>query len=448
MSGDAASFIHDLTYDDLPPSAVEQALRCLLDLSAVAVAGSTTAMSRIARDHAVENFAGRAHQSRLLFDGRTTSPVGAAFAGAATMDSFDGHDGHALTKGHTGAALLPALLAFADTRAPTDGKTFLTLLVLGYEIGTRAGIALHASTPDYHSSGAWNALACAAVGARALHLTPSQTHDALGIAEYHGPRAPMMRCIDHPTMVKDSSAWGALTGVSAALLAEQDFTGAPAITVTDDSTRNIWEDLGQQWRINEQYLKPFPVCRWTHPALQAALDIRGRHEVPLASIDHLEVATFHAATRLATRHPQTTEEAQYSLPFAVASALVHGTITAAVLAAPRNQHPEVTRLSEAMVLTEQPDYEALFPAERHAHIDVVLRSGQRLPGQPTTAKGGPDNPLTNDEILTKFVTLSEEVLDDQRTQSIKDAVAALPTADTSATLLDHLLSPIGPARGS
>jgi len=150
---------------------------------------------------------------------------------------------------------LPALLAFADTGPPIDGKTFLTLLVLGYEIGTRAGIALHASTPDYHSSGAWNALACAAIGARALHLTPSQTNHALGIAEYHGPRAPMMRCIDHPTMVKDSSAWGAPAGVSAALLAAQGFTGAPATTVTADSTRNIWDDLGRRWRINEQYLK-------------------------------------------------------------------------------------------------------------------------------------------------------------------------------------------------
>ena len=174
MSSVVASFIRDLTYDDLPSSVVEQALRCLLDLTGVAAAGTTTVMSHIARDHAVENFAGRTHQARLLFDGRTASPVGAAHASAATIDSFDGHDGHALTKGHVGAAALPALLAFADTGPPIDGKTFLTLLVLGYEIGTRAGIALHASTPDYHSSGAWNALACAAIGARALHLTPSQ----------------------------------------------------------------------------------------------------------------------------------------------------------------------------------------------------------------------------------------------------------------------------------
>ena len=52
-----------------------------------------------------------------------------------------------------------------------------------------------------------------------LGLSAAQWQEALGIAEYHGPRAPMMRCIDYPTMVKDSTAWGAPSGVAAAYLA-------------------------------------------------------------------------------------------------------------------------------------------------------------------------------------------------------------------------------------
>ena len=84
----------------------------------------------------------------------------------------------------------------------------MTRLVIGYEIATRAGLALHASVSDYHTSGAWNALAAAAIGARALKLDADWTRHALGIAEYNGPRSQMMRCIDHPTMVKDGSGWG------------------------------------------------------------------------------------------------------------------------------------------------------------------------------------------------------------------------------------------------
>ena len=78
---------------------------------------------------------------------------------------YDAHDGHNLTKGHAGVAILPALAAVADAGRRIEGREFLTTLVVGYEIATRAGMALHATVTDYHTSGAWNALGCAAVAA-------------------------------------------------------------------------------------------------------------------------------------------------------------------------------------------------------------------------------------------------------------------------------------------
>jgi Uncharacterized protein involved in propionate catabolism len=110
----------------------------------------------------------------------------------------------------------------------------------------RAGIALHATVTDYHTSGAWNALAVAAIGARLLKLGPDKLREALGIAEYHGPRSQMMRVIDSPTMLHDGSAWGALAGVTAVYLADQGFTGAPAATVEAEEVDAIWRDLGEQ----------------------------------------------------------------------------------------------------------------------------------------------------------------------------------------------------------
>lgn len=443
MATDPIAFIHDLRYEDLPPSVVEQACRCLLDLAGVAAAGSTTAMSRIACDHAVEYLASPTRPARLLFDGRAASPVGAAFAGAATIDSFDAHDGHALTKGHTGVAMLPALLAFADSGPIPDGREFLTALVLGYEIATRAGINLHATTVDYHTSGAWNALGAAAIGARLLGLNPAQTRETLGIAEFHGPRSQMMRCIDHPTMVKDGSAAGAAAGVSAAFLASAGFTGAPAVTMTDDQEHPLWGDLGDCWRISEQYFKPFPVCRWAHPAVQVALDLRelySRHRTTMADIDHLEITTFHAARRLATRHPATTEQAQYSLPFAVATAFVHGTITAAQLATPQQAHPDVTHLSTTMKLQEAPTYEQQFPAQRHAHGELILRDGHRLHVGPTTARGGPDQPLNDDELATKYHSLTNGILSPDRITAVQESVRVLNTGGNTQTLLDITLT--------
>lgn len=135
---------------------------------------------------------------------------GAALAGGQMIDSMDCHDGHVLCKGHVGVVVFPAMLALIGgdyTADRVDGREFLTSLVLGYEIATRAGIALHNTVCDFHSSGAWNTLACAALGARLMRLDPHQTWHALGIAEYHGPRSQIMRVVDHPTMIKDGSGW-------------------------------------------------------------------------------------------------------------------------------------------------------------------------------------------------------------------------------------------------
>lgn len=241
-------FVHDTSVADLPEPVAGAARICCLDLIGVSCAGRRTALSRIAHDHASRHFAAGepARAVRLLFDGRKASAAGAAFAGAATIDSFDAHDGHALAKGHAGVAVLPAVVSLLQMAGEGNSGSPLAAIAIGYEIALHAGIALHDTAHDYHASGAWNALACAAVGARTLQLDRESTRHALGIAEYHGPRSLMMRCIDHPTMVKDGSAWGALAGVSAALLAAEGLTGPPALLVEAPGVATIWSDLGRR----------------------------------------------------------------------------------------------------------------------------------------------------------------------------------------------------------
>src|SRR6202043_2989572 len=110
----------------------------------------------IVNDYAATQLRGEM-ETRMLFDGRRASPAGAAFAGATTIDSFDAHDGHVLVKGHAGVVVLPTLLALVDSGAACDHREFIPSLVLGYEIATRAGMALHAGAAEAHCSGSWNA---------------------------------------------------------------------------------------------------------------------------------------------------------------------------------------------------------------------------------------------------------------------------------------------------
>ena len=234
----ALDFIHDFRLSDAPDYAVERCFLSLLDLLGIAAAATQTRLSAIIRDHSAEEFGG---PLPMMFDNRRSSAQGVALAAGMTIDSLDGHDGFNPAKGHIGCPLFPAIFAMALENDLT-GTEFLEALLMGYEFGARASVAQHATVPDYHTSGSWGAVTAASACARLMRLSPEETRHALGIAEFHGPRSQMMRCIDHPTMLKDGSGWGAMTGVAAAKLARKGFTGAPAITI--EEADSYWADLG------------------------------------------------------------------------------------------------------------------------------------------------------------------------------------------------------------
>ena len=449
MTSPAVAFTHKFRFGDMPDAVVEQAKLCVVDLVGAAAAGTETAMSRIIRDHAVETFGGGRKGVRMMLDGRRVGPAGAAMAGGITIDAFDSHDGHALTKGHAGVAILPTLLAFADPAARVSGREFLTSLVLGYEIAIRAGIATHRTCADYHTSGSWNALGAASVMARWLKLSPALTREALGIAEYHGPRSQMMRCIDFPTMVKDGSGWGAMAGVSAALLARDGFTGAPALVAEGADVADLWADLGTRWRIMEMYFKPYPVCRWAQPPITASLGLLAEHEIDGSEVVRIHVETFHNGVRLATRAPKTTEQAQYSLPVPVAAAIVHGKVTAREIDGAGLKEPRVLKLARQMTITEDPVLTAAFPARRIARVTLTTKDGRVLRSAPTEALGDPERPLGEAGILAKYRQTAEPILGKARSERIAAEVAAMdrPKADTRA-FVDAVLAPVKRQRAS
>ncbi len=408
--------------------------RCLLDLVGVAAAGTATPLSQILRNHAHRRTPGGGEAPRLLFDGRRVSAEHAALANAGTIDSMDGHDGHRLAKGHAGAAVLPAALAFLDgpetSGGPDDRSThdLVAAVAVGYEVALRAAIALHRSAKEYHSSGAWNSIGAAAVGARLLGLDGAATAHALGIAEYSAPRGPMMRGVDHPTMVKDSSAWGAQAGVTAALLAAERFTGSPAELAAGPE----WEDLGTRWLSLEQYFKPYPVCRWSHPAVQAALSLSTDTAITVEKVERIEITTFEAATRLGTRQPQTTEEVQYSLPYAVAAALVHRDLTPETVLDPL-EATDTQALADRVRLVESEAMTSEFPASRRADVRLELRDGRHLRSGPVTADGDPESPMDDDRLLAKFRQYTAPLGPD-RSEHIANTLT-----DPAATSIGHLL---------
>jgi len=428
-------FIHALRWSDLTPRVQAQTRLNLLDLIGIAAGGTRTRLSSIIRAHAADTFGGTAP---MLFDARSASPAGVALAAGMTIDSLDGHDGFNPAKGHIGCPLFAATLPMAHKHG-LSGADFLATITMGYEFGARASVAQHGTCPDYHTSGSWGAVTAAAAGARIAQLDTETTRHALGIAEYHGPRSQMMRCIDYPTMLKDGSGWGAMTGVSAVSLATAGFTGAPAITV--EQAPEYWENLGERWFILEQYYKPYPVCRWAQAPIEGVLALRRAHNLTPEMVERIEVSTFHESVRLATNRPRTTEEAQYSTSFPTAVALVRGTVTPADIADAALNDPEILRLSQSLAMTEDDEANRVFPARRKARVTLHLKSGQKLQSNWMEPKWDPLSPPTEAELRTKYHTLADPLLGQPRADAIENALENLAATELKP-LTDLLFQPI------
>lgn len=376
------SFIHQTEFESIPAEVVEELKRSLLDILGTAIGAQKTRAAQLIRDFVAENFIAfnpLASLAHIWMDGRPVSPMGATLANSMTVDALDIHDSGHAAKGHAGAAVVPAAIslsgAFAaskdretewvapnagpPTSEPMSGKELLIALAIGYEVAYRAGVTLVNSIREngiYMSSGAWNTVGVAAVASRRMKLNTSATIHALSIAESHSPRSDVMRVMDNPSMVKDGSGMGGMNGIMAAKLAKKGFTAPPPKT-TDSKTAEVstWNTLGTEWHILRYHVyKKHSTCYWAQAAVSAALYLRSmlrlqfgadtpkpephtavrlpigerRAQIPvfLNSLISVQIRTFPEALHLFQGIPSTTEEAQYSLNFAVACALVNGQV--------------------------------------------------------------------------------------------------------------------------
>ncbi|MGW8186499.1 MAG: MmgE/PrpD family protein, partial [Desulfobacterales bacterium] len=156
----AIRFIREQNWQEFAPELQHQAKRCLLDALGALIAGTETPVAKIAASIAASQFGGT--QASILVRDSKASACGAVLANGFAANALDIDDGYRLVKGHLGACVLPVILTAAELTPSCTGSEFLTALIIGYEVGIRAGRIRHASYKTYHSSGSWGAIAGAA----------------------------------------------------------------------------------------------------------------------------------------------------------------------------------------------------------------------------------------------------------------------------------------------
>lgn len=407
-----AEYISQLRSDDLPGSTLHMAKSCLLDLFGAAIAGSNSTSAIAMRKTASSLFA--SGESSVWF-ARTVplAPAGAVLANSCAASALDLDDGHRAAGGHPGASIIPAAVAIAQQTKAND-MDLLTAIALGYEVAVRVAMARDFATLDTLSTGRWCSYGAAAAGAWLRKLPAREIAQALSIA---GVQSPGLSAAGYSSImgnhVKEGIPWSTMTGLFALQLAERGFTGP--LDILDHPSyydrQKILAELGAgAFAIDTVYFKPYSCCRWIHSALDGLLHIMEKQGLDADQIERVEVSTFSRALRLNNyADPDSVEGAQYSVPFCLAVAAVHGENALIPLDDRLLHQREVVEFAKRVELLVEPAFDEVFPHRVPAKVTVKTprRNYQELVENP---RGDPANPLTPHDLQAKFCCVTRKRL--------------------------------------
>ncbi|NMG41461.1 MmgE/PrpD family protein [Chelativorans sp. ZYF759] len=384
----------------LPTQLATTVNRYILDIAAVAAAGSNTRTARQARQAAPRLF-GRG-ETAMWFDGASVTVKAAVFANATAASILDLDDGHRAALGHPGAGIIPAVLAAAP--ADTSWNNVVDAIAIGYEVALRVGAGRPAIPLTAVSSGRWVGIGVAAAVARLRGLSATQTTHAIAIATTMAPDLAAFGYVrETGNSVKEGISWASVTGLAAVDLAEVGHTGPRDIF--DHASHYVGEEiidgLGDQWLAHRAYLKRYSCCRWIHALIDGIFELRAQHTIPVELIKSIEVETFEHALGLGNEvDPMTIEGAQYSIPYCTALACVSQPEVFLPLTEAHLHQPGAVRLSKLVKMTVGTDLQEMFPVRTPGRIRIITGSDTfvRTVLHPL---GDPANPLSDEALFDK-----------------------------------------------
>ena len=423
-----------------PDATIAMAERCVLDWLGAGIAGADLPAAEIVAG--IARHLGGPAESTLLAGGRVAA-TGAALANGVASHAVEMDDLHRASVMHLAVVTIPAALALGE-RERISGRCLLDAIVCGYEVGARVGEAL--GQPHYHfwhTTGTAGTFAAAAAGAVVLGLSPDATLHALGNAGTLC--AGLWQFLADGAMSKTLHAGRAAeTGVLCALLARDGFTGASAILEGDKGVLRsmaggghpdrLTAGLGGALRIDDNSFKLHAACGHTHPAVDAALELR-RLGVRPSEIAAVRVGTFRTAIEVTgIPDPQNPYQAKFSLPFCVALALARGRVGLGEFTEAALGDPDLRALAGRVSLAEDAACNRAFPGRWQAAVTVTRMNGRRETVRVEAPRGTRQNPASRDELLDKFASLCDGRLNRVRQDALADAVDHLAEAPDVAAI--------------
>ncbi|MCC6143286.1 MAG: MmgE/PrpD family protein [Candidatus Hydrogenedentes bacterium] len=426
-----AAFVADTKFADLPPRVVGEAKLCLLDWLGVALGGSKEPLADILTKM-FKAMPGEP-QATVLGKGLKTSPLNAALANGAMSHALDFDD--YLVDGllHPSAPAWGAILPLGEWKT-LSGKELLAAFVLGFEVEARIARVLGKPLIDtcFHPTATVGTFGAAAAAGKALGLTPQQLRHAIGMA---GTQAAGL-IESFGSMSKPLHAGkAAMNGLLAALLASGGFTASEqmldsergfARVLAKKDLAGICEGLGKQYEIVNNVYKPYASCGATHPAIDAMLEVRRKYSLRASEVKEIRCIVCPIASHVAGKSQLTVGlEGKFSLQFCLAAALSYGELTADKFSDSEVRRADIVELMEKIRLVPNESFTSISDAE----VVAVTRSGNEYRHVVHAAKGSPENPMTTEEMESKFLSLARLVLTGDKPRRVLDLVMRFDELD-------------------
>lgn len=436
-----AAYAASLCHAPLPPEVVHHAKRAIVDWYAALLPGAVEAPPTLLEKALHEDLdRGRA---RLAL-GRAATVRAAALINGTAAHTVEVDDIYREAIFHPGAPTIAAALALAQARGAT-GLQLIRGVVAGYEVSTRIGAAMGRDHyRHWHNTGTVGTFGAASAAATLLGLDATRHAHALCTGATFA--AGLQQAFRMDSMSKPLHAGHAAeAGVLAALAAEQGVTGS--LDVLDGEAglgRAMSGDvdwaqavatLGRDFHITRMTFKNHACCGHTFAPIDGALELRTRMgDVRWQTLQRVEVATYGPALAVAGNfHPRTAAEARFSIPFVVATALIHGSVRLSAFSDERLSDPDVRALMARIHLSVDPEIDGRFPGQRAARLRFTTEDGRTGSYLQPTRKGDPEQPLTDDELSGKFLELAVPVVGSERAERL---LRRLWTLETREQLLD------------
>ena len=447
-----ATFTELLDAKALPEDVRRMARWCVLDWFGSALAGAKAKPTAILLDVARE--LGGRPEATLLPDGSKTSAPLAALVNAGASHVVEMDDVHRQAVFHPGATVIPAALAVAE-REGASGADLLGAIVAGYEVGIRLGEAAGQRHYDYwHTTGTCGTFAAAAAAGKLLGLDSGRLAAALGSAGTAA--AGLWEFLVDGAMSKQlHPAKAAHDGILSALLAERGFTAATRILEGEKGFLRAMAQGGDPARLTEGLgggtfrilgtaFKASAACYHIHSSIDAALLLREKHRPDPKSIRSVTVRLYGAAHRLLEPvEPTTPYAAKFSVPYCVATALLHGGAGPDAFTDARLKEKAVQTLLGKVRLVHDPALDAAYPEQWPAIVELETAAGTDTI-RVDIPRGDPKNPMSEMDLLAKFNALAGDLpLEDRRRLAETCLALDEKTENVAATLEGLIFSASG-----